>query len=120
MRRIAVTNQKGGVGKTTTVANLGSALARHGKGVLLVDLDPQAHLTLNFGLDLADHEISIDEVLTASAPVAKAIFEVGSHLHLIPSHTDLVAAGAALIGLVGREMILRDALAHTSRRSSGC
>ncbi|HUU85324.1 MAG TPA: AAA family ATPase [Phycisphaerae bacterium] len=116
MRRIAVTNQKGGVGKTTTVANLGTALANRGKRILLVDLDPQAHLTINFGLDPADQQTSIDQVLTDSVAVADAAVEVRPNLHLVPSHTDLVAAEAELIAVVGREVILRDALAGVADR----
>jgi chromosome partitioning protein len=110
MRRIAVTNQKGGVGKTTTVANLGAALAGRGKRLLLIDLDPQAHLTLNFGVEPAEHDTSIKEVLTDSAALADVAIEVRPNIHLVPSHTDLVAAEAELFGMVGREVILRDAL----------
>ncbi len=59
MQRIAILNQKGGVGKTTTTANLGAALARSAARVLLLDLDPQAHLSLHFGLELKDEDLSI-------------------------------------------------------------
>ncbi|MHC4093251.1 MAG: ParA family protein [Planctomycetota bacterium] len=110
MRRIAVINQKGGVGKTTTAANLGAALALRARRVLLADLDPQAHLTLNLGAELAAEQASMYEVLTESAPVAGATLSVRDNLWLIPSHTDLVAAESQLINVVGREVILRDAL----------
>lgn len=110
MRRIAVINQKGGVGKTTTVANLGTALAMNGRRVLLADLDPQAHLTLNFGTDPAASEISIYEVLTESGRLRRAMTRVRDNLWLVPSHTDLVAAEPQLINVVGREVILRDAV----------
>ena len=66
MRRIAVINQKGGVGKTTTAANLGAALARGGQRVLLIDLDPQAHLSLHFGVELQDADASIYDVLASA------------------------------------------------------
>lgn len=110
MRRIAVINQKGGVGKTTTVANLGTALAMNGRRVLLADLDPQAHLTLSFGIDSAASEISIYEVLTESGQLRRAMMAVRDNLWLVPSHTDLVAAEPQLINVVGREVILRDAI----------
>ncbi len=83
------------------MANLGAALAGRGQRMLLVDLDPQAHLTLNFGADPTDRGITIDEVLTDAAAVAEATVEVRPNLHLVPSHTDLVAAESELIGVVG-------------------
>ena len=75
MRAIAVVNQKGGVGKTTTTINLGAALTKLGKRVLLVDLDPQAHLT--YGLGLPAHELkrTIYDVLQGEAKAKKAIVE---------------------------------------------
>ena len=111
MRRIAVMNQKGGVGKTTTTANLAAGLALKGRRVLLIDLDPQAHLTIHYGLEPADAEVGAYEVLVQSAAVGSAIKSVRPNVGLIPAHTDLVAAESELVSIVGREMILRDALA---------
>lgn len=111
MRRIAVINQKGGVGKTTTTANLGAALALRKQRVVLVDLDPQAHLTLNFDAEPGEGEVSTYEVLTRAAPVGDALVEVRENLRLLPAHSDLVAAESELVSVVGREVILRDALA---------
>ncbi len=110
MRRIAVINQKGGVGKTTTTANLGVALAVSGHRVLLIDLDPQAHLTLNLGVDPASNENTAYEVLTQSVTAGEAVLDVRENLQLIPGHNDLVSAEAQLVSAVGREVILRDAL----------
>jgi len=112
MPRIAVINQKGGVGKTTTVANLGVALSRLGRKVLLIDLDPQSHLTLHLGIEPADVAHSIYEVLTELLPLAQAKVAINEHLHLVPAHIDLAAAEMELAGVVGREVILRDQLSR--------
>ena len=110
MRRIAVINQKGGVGKTTTVTSLGAALAAKGHRVLLVDLDPQAHLTMCLGADGLDDQLTTYEVLTEGASVESAMCEVRKNLHLVPGHIDLAAVEMELVSVVGRETILRDAL----------
>ncbi len=110
MRRIAVINQKGGVGKTTTAANVGAALARSGSRVLLVDLDPQAHLSLYFGVELADAEPSVYDVLTASTPVADVARRVCDKVTLIPADIDLAGIEAELVSVTGREVLLREAL----------
>jgi chromosome partitioning protein len=110
VRTIAVLNQKGGVGKTTTVANIGSALAQRGQRVCLVDLDPQAHLTLHFGLEPGDGDAGIYDVLTDSTPISDALVDVRENLRVCPAVIDLAAAEVELASTVGREQILRDAM----------
>ncbi len=112
VRTIAVTNQKGGVGKTTTVANLGAMLARRGRNVCLLDLDPQAHLTMHFGIDPGALTESIYDVLVGAAPLTRPAVLVEPNLTVIPSVIDLAAAEVELAGTVGREQILRDRLAE--------
>src|SRR4249920_3021841 len=109
-RRIAVLNQKGGVGKTTTTVNLAAALAREGHKTLVLDLDPQAHATLHLGLLPGRTGPSLYEVLTENLPLAKCRKQVGENLYCCGSHIDLAAAEVELIGTVGREVILRDQL----------
>lgn len=110
MRSIAVINQKGGVGKTTTAVNLSAALADMGRRVCLLDLDPQAHASLHLGLSVID-ENSMYEVLCGRASIADARRKISDHLSVVPSNLDLAAAEMELAGEVGREMILRDKLA---------
>ncbi|HIF32663.1 MAG: AAA family ATPase [Pirellulaceae bacterium] len=112
MRTIAVINQKGGVGKTTTTVNLSAALAESGYRVCLVDLDPQAHASLHLGFDLAEEDPSIYDVLTGEATLADVRHRVNGQLWLVPSHLDLAAAEIELAGEVGREVILRDKMAE--------
>ncbi len=110
MRRIAILNQKGGVGKTTTTVNLAAALANEGHRTLVLDLDPQAHATLHLGLLPGRSGPSLYEVLTQSMPIAQSRHEIAPNLYCCGSHIDLAAAEVELIGTVGREMILRDQL----------
>lgn len=110
MRRIAVINQKGGVGKTTSVVNLGAALARAGRRVLLLDLDPQSHLTLHLGCDPAAESGGTYEALTQSTPLSQLRKQVAKNLWVVSSHIDLAAAEVELVSVVGREVILRDLL----------
>ena len=98
MRSIAVANQKGGVGKTTTSVNLAVALARAGQRVCLVDLDPQAHATLHAGVQPGGHPISAYDVLVGGASLAEARVDAGRGLSVIPSHIDLSAVEMALAG----------------------
>jgi len=107
MRSIAVANQKGGVGKTTTSVNLAVALARAGRRVCLVDLDPQAHATLHVGVAPAAHAISAYDVLVAGQPLAAACVPAGENLCVVPSHIDLSAVEVSLTSRAGREAILR-------------
>jgi chromosome partitioning protein len=110
MRSIAVINQKGGVGKTTTAVNLSAALAEAGQRVCLVDLDPQAHASLHMGISPEAAGTSIYDVLVGQASVADVRQRIGDNLWLVPSHIDLAAAEVELAGEVGREVILRDKL----------
>ncbi len=110
MRSIAVLNQKGGVGKTTTSVNLSAALAAAGNRVCLIDLDPQAHATLHLGLNLGEHRESIYDVLLGDASLSETRRQVAENLWIVGSHIDLAAAEVELVGVVGREAMLRDKL----------
>jgi len=109
-RTIAIINQKGGVGKTTSAVNLSASLAAAGKRVWLIDLDPQAHASLHLGLAVLDGEGSIYQVLTDGLPMSEVRLRATDNLWVTPSHLDLAAAEMELAGEVGREMILRDRL----------
>lgn len=108
MRSVAVINQKGGVGKTTTAVNLSAALAEAGKRVCLIDLDPQAHASLHLGISPEDQGPSIYDVMIAEAGLADVRKQVSQNLMLVPSHLDLAAAEVELAGETGREVLLRE------------
>ncbi len=110
MRRISIINQKGGVGKTTTTTNLGAACGRAGLRTLLIDLDPQAHLTLHFNVEIADDQKTVYDVLTSATPLSDVIVSIGDNVKIVPSDTDLAGAEAELIAVPGREVILREAV----------
>jgi chromosome partitioning protein len=111
MRRIAIINQKGGVGKTTTAANLGAALARRGQRVVVLDLDPQANLSMYLGVEVRGDEPSAYGVLTGASTIAQALRATTTPgLRVLPSHLDLSGAELELAGAIGRETLLRDAL----------
>ena len=108
---IAVANQKGGVGKTTTSINLGASLAAAKRRVLLVDLDPQGNATMGSGVDKRSLERSSYEVLMGEASVAEIVVAVEhSSYSLLPANSDLTGAEVALLEEIGREMRLRRAL----------
>ncbi len=108
---IAVANQKGGVGKTTTSINLGASLAAAKRRVLLVDLDPQGNATMGSGVDKRSLERSSYEVLMGEASVAEVVVAVEhSSYSLLPANSDLTGAEVALLEEIGREMRLRRAL----------
>jgi chromosome partitioning protein len=111
MECIAIINQKGGVGKTSSAVNLGAGLAHRDKRVLLIDMDPQGHLTVHFGIDGDARGSGIYEVLTRNLPLESAIHKCSTHIAVVPSQIDLAAAEVELVSVVGREVILRDVLA---------
>ncbi len=110
MRTIAVLNQKGGVGKTTTVANVAAALSLKGLRTLVIDLDPQAHLTIHLGADSNPDAEGVYEVLTGSSDIASVITPVRENLWVLGANINLVGAESELVNEVGREIILRKAL----------
>lgn len=114
MRSIAVINQKGGVGKTTTAVNLSAGLAAAGKRVGIVDLDPQAHATLHLGIDPRTPRNTTYHLLTGDAEFSSMWRTVDGGLKVAAAHLDLAAAEVELAGVVGREVILRDKLARVA------
>lgn len=110
-RVIAVLNQKGGVGKTTSTINIAAALAREGKTVLVVDLDPQANATSGLGIDKKLIEKSVYEVMVSNTPVTEAIITSKiDGLYILPAKTSLAAAEQELVAVMSRESVLKRAL----------
>ena len=114
MKIIAISNQKGGVGKTTTAINLAVGLANLGKNVLVIDLDSQAHLTAGFGINpdkinSTIFQVFLDEILLEDILVRKY------GLDIAPANIDLAGADLKLSGVYGREFLLREALGKTKK-----
>lgn len=110
-RIIAIANQKGGVGKTTTAVNLGACLAQLGQRVLLVDIDPQGNGTSGIGVDKRTLAHSVYDVLINEVPAADAICDTCvKGLSLLPSNIDLAGAEVEMVSVLSRETILQRAL----------
>lgn len=98
------------MGKTTTVVNLSAALADQGHKVIVVDLDPQAHLTIHFGIDADEEGNGAYNVLTQGADLSQALINVRGNIWLLGANIDLVGAESELVNMVARETILREAI----------
>lgn len=111
-RIIAVANQKGGVGKTTTAINLSSCLSALGKRVLAIDMDPQGNMTSGLGVDKDNVEKTVYDLIIGRATVEECLCkDVFENLDLLPTNIDLSAAEIELIGVENKEFIIRDEVA---------
>ncbi|GAB61106.1 MAG: ParA family protein [Candidatus Jettenia sp.] len=117
MRSIALLNQKGGVGKTTTTANLGACLAMLGKKVLIVDMDPQANLSVHLGVDIYNLKCSVYNLIKGECKPDEVILPTHiKGLDIIPADIDLSGAEIELVGVVGRETVLKEHLGNVLDR----
>ena len=118
-RTISISNQKGGVGKTTTAVNLGAALAEAGQRVLLIDLDAQAHLTINMGVKTPDeisktiYNLLVDPETTVNDVILE---QTEMNVHYVPANIELAGAEGQLFNEIGREGILKEKLLPARRR----
>lgn len=110
MRTIAVMNQKGGVGKTTSSVNIAAGLARHGRKVLMIDLDPQSHASMHFGIEASGTPNTIYQVFVGARGIRGVVQQAVPNLWVAPSDLDLAAAEIELADQPGREYILKKAV----------
>ena len=109
VRIIAIANQKGGVGKSTTAINLSACLAEQNQKVLLIDIDPQGNATSGVGIDKNEAENTLYELLVGESELKDCIIEnVYDNLSLIPSNVNLAGAEIELVGIEGREFLLKN------------
>ena len=120
MRTIAVLNQKGGVGKTTTAVNTAAAMAAAGRRVVVIDFDPQAHMTIHFGVEPQAVKVGAYEVLTESAAFESSLMLIRPNLWLLAANINLVGAETELVNVVGREIILREAMQSSADKFDFC
>ena len=105
---LAITNQKGGVGKTTTSVNLSASLAATKRKALLIDLDPQGNATMGSGIDKKDLSVSIYDVLMGEKSIEEATLSLeNTQYDLLPSNSDLTGAEVGLLNITNREIQLR-------------
>lgn len=107
---ISITNQKGGVGKTTTSINLAAALVERGKRILVIDMDPQGNATVGCGVDTQDVENTIYDLLLQETTAKQAIIKSESGIDVLTANGDLAGAQVELLNEIGREMRLQKAL----------
>jgi chromosome partitioning protein len=115
-RIIAITNQKGGVGKTTTAINLCACLARSGSRVLLVDIDPQGNATVGSGLEMRTLEQGVYEVLLGESSIQEALVKTEAGYELLPSHPDLSGAQVEMQEIPHKDFMLKTALQSVADR----
>src|SRR5438128_4758700 len=109
-RTIAIANQKGGVGKTTTAINLAASLAELTKRILLVDVDPQANATSGLGIQKAAFQHSTYHVLVLNEPITNVLLTTAFGLDIVPSERNLAGAEIELVDFSARELLLKNAI----------